>query len=104
MIDPCARPGCPSYRVSRSCDSRPLANRWYCSAECRDIMTRPVHWVPEGWGSHTPCSAGLWLRKTPWLGTADRSLVTCCNCKRSDAWKKVVSEVAESTPQVAVPS
>lgn len=89
MLDFCGGPECRVYRVSRSVDCRPLVQSWYCSAKCRDVATRPMHWLEPG-APRAACG-GASLDTYPHLIAADQSLVTCENCKRTGLYRKAAA-------------
>ncbi len=86
VIDRCQRDGCKGIRVSRSINSVPLKTPWYCSRMCREIATRPVHWLFPG--EDVSACGHVNRNSYPHLVTDDREKVTCGACKRTGIWKE----------------
>jgi hypothetical protein len=86
VLDFCGRDGCRVYTVSRSIDSRPRLKPWYCSVQCRELATRPVHWQEPG--TDVAACGGLSALDKPHLVTPLRPDVTCQNCTRTSLWRQ----------------
>jgi hypothetical protein len=90
MLDRCSGPDCSvTVFVSNVDTYKAPGRKWYCSPVCRDVATRPMHWLEPG--THVAACGGTSLDTHYHLLTADLSLVTCENCKRTGLYRKAAA-------------